>query len=185
MRTLKLQMQISIDGFVTAVKGGTNFNWDDEVRNFSIANTENVDCIILGRNTAKDFIPHWASVAANPSDADFAFGKILTETPKNVFSRTLVSSEWPNTTLSKGEIVEEITQLKKQTGKDILVYGGASFASSLIKHRLIDEYHLLVNPVAIGNGMPIFKSLESNLSLALTNCKQFSCGTVRLCYEPK
>ena len=178
-------MQISLDGFVTAFKGGTNFNWDDEVRNFAIANTENVDCIILGRNTAKDFIPHWASVAADPSDADFAFGKILTETPKNVFSKTLVNSEWANTTLSKGEIVEEINQLKRQEGKDIIVYGGASFASSLIKHRLIDEYHLLVNPVAIGNGMPIFKGLESNLILALTNCKQFSCGTVRLCYEPK
>jgi len=185
MRRLKLQMQISIDGFVAADKGGTNFNWDDEVRNFAIANTENVDCIILGRNTAKDFIPHWASVAANPSDADFAFGKILTETPKNVFSRTLENSEWPNTTLSKGEIIGEISQLKQQKGKDIMVYGGASFASSLIKHRLIDEYHLLVNPVAIGSGLPIFESLGDDLLLALRKCRQFSCGTVLLFYKPK
>ena len=178
-------MQISLDGFVTAEKGGTNFNWDDEVRKFSIANTENVDCILLGRKTAEDFIPHWASVAANPSDADFPFGKILTEIPKLVFSKTLINSEWANTTMSRGEIVEEINQLKKQKGKDIMVYGGAGFASSLIKHRLIDEYHLLLNPVAIGSGLPIFNDLENNLMLTPVKSKQFSCGTIMLCYKPE
>lgn len=178
-------MQMSLDGFVTADKGGGNFNWDDEVRNFSIASLEYVDCLILGRTTAEDFIRHWASVAANTSDADFAFGKLVTEIPKIVFSNTLVNSEWANTKLSKGELAEEINQLKNQKGKNILVYGGAGFASSLISHRLIDEYYLLVNPFAVGSGLPIFKSLENGLMLTLTESRQFSCGTIMLCYKPK
>jgi len=185
MRMLKLQMQISLDGFVTANKGGTNFNWDDEVRNYSIENTERVDCIALGRATAKGFIPHWASVAANPRDPDFAFGKRLTDIPKMVFSNTLAELTLPNAKLVKGGAVREINQLKKQVGDDILVYGGSGFVSSLVQHRLIDEYHLLVNPVAIGSGMTIFKNLESKLTLMLVKTTQFSCGTVLLCYRPR
>ena len=79
MRKLKLQMQLSIDGFV-----GSR-NWDDEIRNYSIANLEHVDCILPGRKMAKDFILYWASVAANPDDPDFVFGKKLTDIPKIVF----------------------------------------------------------------------------------------------------
>jgi dihydrofolate reductase len=185
MRKLKLQMQITLDGFVTANKGGANFNWDNEVRTFSIANTAEVDCIILGRTTAKDFIPHWASVASNPGDPDHVFGKQLTDIPKIVFSNTLATSKWSNTKLAKGEISEEIYRLKKQTGKDMLVYGGSSFVSSLIKEGLIDQYYLLVNPVAIGNGLTIFQSLKGQLSLNLLESRQFSCGTILLIYEPK
>jgi dihydrofolate reductase len=185
MRKLKLQMQISLDGKVTADKGGTGFNWDNEVRTFSIANTEEVDYIILGRNTATGFIPHWASVAANPDDPDYVLGKRLTDIPKIVFSNTLAKSQWSNTELAKGETVEEINRLKKQAGKDMLVYGGSSFVSFLIKEGLIDQYYLLVNPVAIGNGINIFQSLKSNLVLTLLESRQFSCGTVLLIYEPK
>ena len=81
MRKLKLQMQMTLDGFVSD-NGGKNFNWDDEIKAFSIANTEGVDHIILGRNTAEGFIPHWASVASNPEDSDFAAGRTLTDIPK-------------------------------------------------------------------------------------------------------
>ena len=185
MRMLKLQMQISLDGFVAAKKVGIDFNWDDEIRNYSIENTERVDCIALGRATAKGFIPHWASVADNPRDPDFALGRRLTDIPKIVFSNTLMKLTLQNAKLVKGGVVRKINQLKKQVGDDILVYGGGSFVSSLIKHRLIDEYHLLVNPVAIGSGMTIFKNLESKLTLMLVKTKQFSCGTVLLCYRPR
>ena len=74
-------MQMTLDGFVSD-NGGKNFNWDDEIKAFSIANTEKVDHIILGRNTAEGFIPHWASVASNPEDSDFAVGRTLTDIPK-------------------------------------------------------------------------------------------------------
>lgn len=185
MRKLKLQMQISLDGLVTMEYGGTNFNWDNEVRSFSIENLTNVDNILLGRNTAQDFIPHWAGVASNPNHNDHKFGKLLTDFPKVVFSKKLKTSKWDNTTIVNGDIVEEIKNLKKKTGKDIIVYGGSSFVSSLIQHGLVDEFYLLVNPTAVGNGLTIFKSLKDNLQLTLEKCETFTCGTVLLFYKPK
>lgn len=186
MRKLKLQMQVSIDGMVGAQtqRGRAHFNWDEEVRQYSIANAANVDCILLGRKTAAGFIPHWKSVAANPKDADSEFGNLVTGIPKVVFSQTLGKAEWPNATVANGEIADSVNQLKKQAGKDLLVYGGSSFVTSLIKHNLIDEYHLLVNPVALGNGVTIFTGLAATLRLTLVTNRAFSCGTVLLCYEP-
>jgi dihydrofolate reductase len=183
MRRLKLQMQVSIDGMV-GVQRGHHFNWDEEVKQYSIANAANVDCILLGRKTATGFIPYWKSVAANPKDADFEFGTLITDIPKVVFSKTLRESEWPNATVANGEIVDHVNQLKKQTGKDLLVYGGSSFVASLIEHKLVDEYHLLVNPVVLGSGLSIFTGLADTLRLTLVTNRAFSCGTVLLRYEP-
>jgi dihydrofolate reductase len=184
MRKLKLQMQVSIDGMVGAKKDRTHFNWDEEVRQYSIANAANVDCILLGRKTAAGFIPHWQTVAANPKDADFEFGKRVTDIPKVIFSRTLRKSEWPNASVANGEITDSVNQLKRQTGKDLLVYGGSSFVASLIERNLVDEYHLLVNPVVLGSGLTIFGGLADALRLTLVTNRAFSCGTVLLCYEP-
>lgn len=75
--------------------------------------------------------------------------------------------------------------MKKKKGKDIIVYGGYSFVSSLIQHELIDEYYLLLNPVAVGNGQPILNKLKDDLQLTLIKCEPFDCGTVLLCYKPK
>ena len=77
----------------------------------------------------------------------------------------------------------EITKLKNQNGKDIIVYGGGTFVTSLIKARLIDEFHLFINPAAIGNGMTIFNGLDNNLNLKLKFAKQFDCGITLTCYE--
>ncbi len=139
MRRLKLQMQVSINGMV-GVQRGHHFNWDEEVRQYSIANATNVECILLGRKTAAGFIPHWKSVAANPKDPDCEVGTLITNIPKVVFSRILRKSEWPNATVANGEIADYVNQLKRQTGKDLLVYGGSSFVASLIERNLIDEY---------------------------------------------
>jgi dihydrofolate reductase len=184
MRKLKLQMQISLDGFVTADYAGTNFNWDNEVKSFSIDNLKNVDSIVLGRNMAEGFL-YWRDVASDPEHNDYEFGKLLTDIPKVIFSKTLNASKWDNATIAKGDLVEEIKTLKKKKGKDMIVYGGHSFVSSLIRHGLIDEYYLLVNPFAIGSGQPIFKSLESNLQLTLEKCQSFACGSIMLYYKPK
>jgi dihydrofolate reductase len=184
MRKLKLQMQISIDGMVARQKGPTHFNWDEEVRQYSTANLADVDCILLGRKTAMGFIPHWKSVADNPDHADFRIGKAITDIPKAVFSRILQKSEWPNATVADGKIVDAVNQLKRQTGKELLVYGGTSFVAALIEHNLIDEYHFLVNPVVLGNGQTIFGPLADVLRLTLVTSKPFSCGTVLLCYKP-
>jgi dihydrofolate reductase len=187
MRRLKLQMQLSIDGMVGArtQRDPGHFNWDTEVRQYSIDNAANVDCILLGRKTATGFIPHWKSVAADPQDADFEFGKLVTDIPKVVFSRTLQKSEWQNATLVNDEIADSVNQLKKRTDKDLLVYGGSSFVASLIERNLIDEYHLLLNPVILGSGLSIFSGVADTLRLTLVTNRAFSCGTVLLSYEPR
>ncbi len=173
MRKLKLEMHISLSG------------WDDQVMNFTIENLKNVDCILLGRKTAKDFIPHWAGVANNPKAADYKIGKLLTDIPKVVFSNKLKANKWDNTTIVKGDITEQIKILKKKKGKDIIVYGGYSFVSSLIQHGLIDEYYILLNPLSVNSEHPIVKELKNDLRLTLIKCKSFECGTVLLCYNPK
>lgn len=109
----------------------------------------------------------------------------MVDTPKVVFSKTLTSSEWENTVLAERPIEEAVADLKKQDGSDIIVYGGSNFVSNLIKHNLIDEYYLFINPVAIGNGMPIFQGLEEKLPLKLIKSTAFSCGITVLCYEPE
>lgn len=188
MRKLKLQVQMTVDGYIAGLNGEMDFmvwNWDDELKQYVKAITEPVDCIILGRKLAEGFIPHWATVAANPDDPEFTAGQKFTDTPKVVFTKTLDKSEWDNTVLAKGNLVDEITNLKKQDGKDIIAYGGATFVSALIKQGLIDKFYLLINPTAIGNGMTIFKELDSQQNLTLVKSTSFDCGIVVLNYEPK
>jgi dihydrofolate reductase len=188
MRKLKLQVQMTVDGYIAGRNGEMDFmvwNWDDELKQYVDDITEPVDCIILGRKLAEGFIPHWAAVAANPDDPEFTAGKKFTDTHKVVFTKTLNESEWDNTVLAKGDLVGEITKLKQQDGKDIIAYGGATFVSALIKRGLIDEYHLFINPVAIGNGMAIFKELDSKQDLILVKSRSFDCGIVLLNYKPK
>lgn len=151
------------------------WNWDDELKKYVTEITEPVDTIILGRKLAQGFIPHWASVPEEEG-ADK-----MNNTPKVVFTKTLDKSEWNNTVLAKGDLVEEITKLKKQEGKDIIAYGGANFVSNLIQHNLVDELHLFVNPVALVNGMKIF---TARTNLRLVKAKTFDCGITLLHYEP-
>jgi dihydrofolate reductase len=186
MRKLKLQVQISVDGFVAGPNGEMDwitFDWDEEINQYVQAITDPVGCIVLGRKLAEGFIPHWASVAADRDHPEFAAGQKFSETPKVVFTRTLDRSPWANTVLAKGDLVDEITRLKDQAGGDIIAYGGASFVSALIQHGLIDEYHLFVNPVALGEGMPIFKALNGSRPLVLETSKSFPCGIVLVRYR--
>lgn len=188
MRTLKLQVQMTVDGYIAGQNGELDFmvwNWDDALKQYVQDLTEPVDCIVLGRKLAEGFIPYWATVAANPDNPEFTAGKKFTDTPKVVFTNTLDKSAWDNTVLAKGNLVDEITNLKNQDGQDIIAYGGATFVSALIKHGLIDEFHLFVNPTALGNGMTIFKALDRKLNLTLIKSRSFDCGIVVLKYEPK
>ena len=187
MRKLRLQMQLSLDAFVAGPKGEIDWmvwDWDDELKKYVTEITEPVDVIILGRVLAQRFIPTWASRIKDPQTAD-AFSHKMNDTAKIVFSKTIKSVEWENTVLAKSSLVEEINKLKKQPGKDIIAYGGGNFVSNLIKHGLIDEYHLFINPVALGNGMSIFKGLENKLNLKLIKAKSFDCGIALLFYQPK
>jgi dihydrofolate reductase len=185
MRKLKLQVQMTVDGYIAGLNGEMDFlvrNWDDELKKYVTEITEPVDCIVLGRKLAQGFIPHWAS---KPEGEDAWAVDKFNNTSKVIFTKTLDKSEWDNTVLAKGDLVDEITKLKKQDGKDIIAYGGATFISALIKQGLIDEFHLFINPVTLGTGMTIFKGLDSKQNLTLIKSLAFTCGIVLLCYEPK
>jgi dihydrofolate reductase len=180
MRKLKLQMHISLDGFVAGINNApTNFNWDNELRKHSISNLEHVDAILLGSKTAVNFIPYWASVAEKPENPDYAVGKLITDIPKIVFSQNTTTSNWKNATMANGDLVAEVKKLKTENGNDMMVYGGVDFVSSLISEDLIDEYHLLFEPMALGCGRPIFKQ---NTNLKLVKTTSFSCGVLVLQY---
>ena len=186
MRKLKLQMQLTIDCFVAGADGEMDWmvwDWDDELKKYVSALHEPVDLILLGRNMMPGFIDAWNAQIDNPETGEFA--RLMVETPKIVFSGSLENSEWKNTIIASGDLTEEIKKLKAAEGGDIIVYGGASFVSSLIKNNLIDEYNLFVNPVAIGQGMTIFGELENYLKFKLVNSKAFSCGITAFRYEPQ
>ncbi len=112
----------------------------------------------------------------NPESPEYAFARKMVDYPKVVFTKTLDESAWPNTVLAKGDIVEEVNYLKNQEGKDLIAYGGAGFVSSLIKHNLIDEYHLSINPVAIGRGMTIFSEFGGKFRLKQVDATPYECG---------
>jgi dihydrofolate reductase len=200
MRKLILEVQVSVDGFIAGIKGntdwmvwnwGTGWQWDKELQKYHTDLTKSADCIVLSRQMAEEgFIAHWANAAENPNDPRFEFAKHITNTHKIVFSKTLdksvvIPGGWNNTDIGKGDIAGAINRLKKKDGKDIIVYGGATLVSSLIKAGLIDEFQLIVNPVAIGRGMAIFKELGTNQEFNLVKATPFSCGIVVLHYQLK
>jgi len=171
MRRLKVQMNISLDN-----------KWDSGMSNFSLDNLKDVDCILHGRKTAVGFIPYWTDVANNANDPEHKLGKRFSEIPNAVFSNTPGVGPWKNTTLIKGDVKRAIEDLKSKTGKEIIVYGGESFVSSLMQHDLVDDLYLLINPSTIGNGQPTFNPLKHNVKLKLVKCNPFDCGTVLLHY---
>jgi dihydrofolate reductase len=107
-----------------------------------------------------DFVSDWSDVMTKPDDPFYTFAKKIIETPKVVFTKTLKKSQWANTAIATGDLVDEIVKMKSEDGRNIIVYGGASFDSSLIKAGLVDEFHLFINPTAIGSGMTIFKDIN-------------------------
>jgi dihydrofolate reductase len=130
------------------------------------------------------FVSYWSEIMTKPDDPFYEFAKKMIETPKVVFTKTLKKSQWVNTTLATGNLIDEIVNLKSEKGRDIIVYGGATFDSSLIKARLIDEFHLFINPAAIGSGMTIFKDLNEIQKLTMVKSTPFNCGIVEIHYEP-
>ena len=188
MRKLKLQVQMSIDGCIAGPNNEMDWmvwNWDEKLKEYVNKIHEPVDTILLGRKMTDEFISYWTDVMDKPDDPMYAFAKKMIEIPKVVFTKTLNKSEWTNTDIATGDLKDEITKLKRQAGGDIIVYGGASFDSSLIKENLIDEFYLFINPVVIGNGKTIFKDLKEIHKFILIESTTFSSGIVLLHYEVK
>ena len=198
MRKLKLETQVSIDGFIADINGntdwmiwnwGSDWTWDEELQRYHTELTKSVDCILLSKQMAEEgFNAHWQKVTEDPSDTRFSFAKHITDTHKIVFSRTLDQSTqipggWHNTEIANGNFIDVVKNLKKQDGKDIIVYGGSTFVASLIKAGLIDEFHLLVNPVVLGHGLSIFNTIDNKQSMELIKAKSYKCGIVLLYYK--
>jgi len=198
MGKLILEIQTSLDGFMATKDGNTNWMlwnwgpewiWDIELQEYHNALTLSTDCILISRHMAEEgFIAHWQSVAMNSNSPQYTFARHITDTPKVVFSKTLDKSKpipggWDNTDIVAGDFVNAINKLKQHYPNNILVYGGATFVSSLIKADLIDEFHILVNPVVIGSGLAIFNTLDHIQNMTLIKSKSFSCGIVLLHYK--
>lgn len=189
MRKIKLQMQVSLDGFVCGPNGEmdwTAWNWDNDLKNYVKALMDPADSFIIGRVLYEGMSMYWPAAETNPDtgEDDRAAAKTFNSMPKHVFSKTLQTADWNNAIIESGDLVETIHTLKNQAGKDILLYGGVSLVSSFIQNNLIDEYHLFINPTAIGKGRSIFGDLTENFSLKLVKSQAFSCGIVVLHYLP-
>lgn len=198
MRKIKLEVQLSIDGFMADYEGktdwmvwnwGPEWTWDKELQQHHTDLTKSADCLFLSRQVVEDgFIPHWRSIAEDSSNPQHEFATYLNNAHKVIFSKTLTTDDeipgsWDNVEVSRWDIRQHIHHIKQQEGKDILVYGGASFISSLIQGGYIDEFHLLINPVVLGKGLPIFNRLPSPKAMQLTKTKTYSCGVTLMQYE--
>jgi len=193
MRKLILEAQMTIDGYFADINGrndwqvwnwGADWTWDDKLKMYFTKIMKSVDCILLSRKMAKEgFISHWKQAAEDPKDSRFAYASKINATHKVVFTKTLEKSEWDNINLAKGDLADEVNRLKSGKGKDMIVYGGASFVSALIKERLIDEFLFFINPVAIGNGISIFNQLDDRQNMRLVKATSYDCGIVVMNYK--
>jgi dihydrofolate reductase len=180
MRKLKLQMQITTDGFVAGPAGQLDWmTWDMDADLIAFISqlTDSSDTILMGRKMSEGFVKYWEGV--KPDSPEFEFAKKMVGMPKIVFSTTTKSIPGKNVRVESS--LDAVTALKNQPGKDMIVYGGATFVSSLIERKLIDELNLFVNPIAIGDGMRIFKGRSP---LKLAGSKAYSSGIVVHTYKP-
>ena len=184
MRKLYLFNLVTLDGFFEGPNHDISwFNVDDQFLEFSIDQLNQTDTLIFGRITYQMMASYWQTEMAIKNDPLVA--NKMNSLPKLLFSRTLMSANWNNTRLIKGDAAEEISQLKRQPGKDIAVLGSADLASTFMQHGLIDEYRIMINPVVLGKGTPLFKNADRKLDLKLSRTKTFRSGNVLLCYVPK
>jgi dihydrofolate reductase len=209
MRNLILKMSVSIDGFVGGPTGEIDWifrSMDDEARAWTVESLWQAGVHAMGSRTFKDMAAFW------PSSTE-PFAAPMNQIPKVVFSRSGAAGvSWQSTTralvgaraaraaaapgskpaaveswqtarIASGDLTEEVGRLKQEQGKDILAHGGASFAQSLVRLGLVDEYRLLVHPVALGRGLPLFSDLNAPLDLQLVEAKRFKAGAVAHVYR--
>jgi dihydrofolate reductase len=180
MKKLKLAMQMTIDGFVAGPNGEADWVFlpgkqDPAAFKFGIDLAGSCDTLLIGRKSAAGFTAHWENLADNHPDSPWnPFAKLIADMRKIVFSHDLHEFNFRNIEVETGHLVTVVQELKKQSGKDLLVYGGVNFAKSLIGLNLVDEYYFIVNPVALGSGQTIFSGkqiMQLQESIAYSNGK--------------
>ena len=180
MRRVVLQMGVTLDGYVSGSGGEGDWGLPPEhpdVRAWKVASLRQVGTHIMGRVTYEQMATHWPSATGDYAD-------FMNKLPKVVFSATLPAADWPGTRIARGDLAAEIAALKDESGGEIMAHGGAAFVQALSRHGLIDEYRLVILPVALGAGLPLFKDLPRPLRLDLTETRSFPSGTIINVYQP-
>ena len=187
IRKVILQIDVSLDGFIAGANGETDWvTSDEEMNQEASALLDTADTILLGRVAYQDFVSFWPFADMN---APTTVGKItsqLNHAGKIIFSKTLDKVQWGtfnNARLIRENIPEAMAKLKSSSGKDLLLYAGASIIATFVQANLIDEYRLRINPVVIGGGLPLFPKIEDHLKLNLTRTRPYDNGVVMLVYQ--
>ncbi|WP_109698161.1 dihydrofolate reductase family protein [Chitinophaga deserti] len=187
MRKLKLQMQMTIDGFVAGPEGQLDWMWlsgdlDPTGLQKVIDLADSCDTLLMGRGMSRGFIDYWEKVVdTQPDCKEYPLATRMVDLHKIVFSHSQKDIKGRNSQMENGDLATVVKALKETPGKDIMVYGGAKFASSLISLNLVDEFYFFRNPVAIGKGMPIF-SAQKPMKLAGTT--EYKSGKILEHYLP-
>jgi len=182
MRTVYVFNMVTLDGFFEGPKKW-EIDWhnvDDEFNEFAIDQLHKTDVIWFGRVTYEGMAGYWPTPRAMESDPVIA-GK-MNSIEKVVVSKTLNKADWSNTKLIRDHVEEEMTRMKQQPGKDIAIFGSGNLASTLEASGVIDEYRLVVNPVILGSGHPLFTEMKERRHVRLLRSKTFKSGNVLLAY---
>ncbi len=183
MKKLLMFNLISLDGFFEGNNRDISWhNIDAEFNEFAIEMLNSVEMLIFGRVTYELMMSYWPTQAAKKDDPIVA--DKMNNIPKLVFSRTLDKADWKNTILVKDNIEQKVRETKQQPGKDIMIMGSGSIVSQLTRSRLIDEYRIMLSPVVLQKGTPLFKGISNRLALELISVRTFGNGNVLLCYKP-
>jgi dihydrofolate reductase len=180
MTRVILQMGVTVDGYVAGSGGEGDWGLPPEhpdVHAWKIASLRQVGTHIMGRVTYEQMVQHWPTATDD-------YAVIMNDLPKVVFSKTLSAAGWAGSRIARGDLAAEISALKSEARGEIMAHGGATFVQALSRLGLIDEYRLVILPVALGNGLPLFKDLTKPLRLNLEEAETFPDGTVVNVYQP-
>jgi dihydrofolate reductase len=179
MRRVVVSEFVSLDGVMEEPSWTFQFS-SEEQEKFKLDELVASDTLLLGRVTYEGFAAAWPSMTDEAGFADRMNGL-----PKFVVSTSLEEPlEWNNSSLIKGDVAEEVSNLKQQPGQDILIYGSADLVNTLMRHDLIDEYRIMIFPVVVGSGKRLFRDGSDTTTLRLVETKTFGSGVVVLTYQP-
>lgn len=187
MRKLVLFMHVSLDGFVGGPNGEMDWiNVDEELFDYTGKLIDQADTALYGRVTYQMMENYWPTAGEKPdaSKHDIQHSRWYKKVSKIVISKTMNSSNNANTQIIGNNIAEQIQKLKEQPGKNILILGSPSASHLLMRHNLIDEFWLFLNPILIGEGIPLFKN-NNKTNLKLVESNVFSSGVIGLNYEKR
>ena len=184
MRKLISFMVVTADGYYEGPNG--EFDWpnvDDEFNEFAVSQINDIDTLLFGRVTYEGMASYWPTPEAVEGDPVIAGH--MNGIAKVVFSTSLDKADWENTTLVKGDVAEAVSELKRQDGKYLALFGSPSLTVSLLEEGLVDELRIMVHPILLGAGKPLFASLDGRrVPLELTRTTTFGSGNVLLHYRP-